>query len=172
MFNVKSKFIRKIGYYIQLAYFYSVYSKLFDPQLLKEASYTSQWIENQNYTHTELLQKAKTLVGRYAKAKMIITSRIHCALPSIGCETPVLFITSEDLRSITDTPVGGRLGGISEFFNLIEYNDKNELIIADNVNFKKINIIDSTFSFHNKKNYVPYRDALIERCKSFAKKTE
>lgn len=167
MYNVNSKFLKKLGHYFQLAYFYNSYSKLFSPDLIKGANYTSQWIENHNYTHEKLINKASQLVKRYAKAKMIITSRIHCALPSIGCETPVLFVTSSNLKSLTESPVGGRLDGLSNFFNLIEYNDRNELNISDSVNFDKPDIIDSNFSFQNKKEYISYRDDLIERCRTF-----
>lgn len=171
MFNVKCKLLKKIGYYFQLAYFYNAYSQLFSAELIKGAKYTSQWIENNDCTHEELLGKAKDLVLRYAKAKMIITSGIHCALPAIGCETPVLFVTSKELKSLTDTPVGGRLAGLSDFFNLIEYDDKNELNISDGVNFDKPDIIDLNFTFQNKKEYIPYRDELIKRCRSFVEQT-
>lgn len=50
-----------------------------------------------------------------------ITSRIHCGLLSLGCETPVSFVTSEELQSQSKTKVGGRLEGLSDLFHLVTY---------------------------------------------------
>ncbi len=42
-------------------------------------------------------EKAQELLDRYAKAKLVITSRLHCALPCLAFNTPVIFI-SHDIR--------------------------------------------------------------------------
>ena len=49
--------------------------------------------------------EAYNLMKKYAKAKVVITQRIHCALPSIAMGTPVIFFNSPGL------PGGGGSGG-------------------------------------------------------------
>lgn len=98
---------------------------------------------------------------------MVITSRIHCALPSIGCNTPVLFIMSEELKSKVKTKVGGRLGGIETFFNTIIYkNEKLHLSIDNNFHINS-NKISSSLVFSNKSTYRDYANNLIKKCKTF-----
>jgi len=41
------------------------------------------------------LKYAKELIAKYSKAKLVITSRLHCALPCIALGTPVIFIKTE-----------------------------------------------------------------------------
>jgi len=38
------------------------------------------------------MQMAKSLLERYARARLVITSRLHCALPAMTMGTPALFI--------------------------------------------------------------------------------
>ena len=54
-------------------------------------------------------------------------SRIHCALPCLGIETPVLFVTSDNLEK-GRTRGTGRLSGIEDFFHIIRYTS-NELVV-------------------------------------------
>lgn len=56
---------------------------------------------------------AESTLKKYASAKLVITSRIHCALPCIALNTPVIFIDG-GLDEATDTT---RLKGIKEYFN-------------------------------------------------------
>lgn len=166
MFNIKNKILKKVGFNLQLAYFYQSYTTLFTKELIEHAHYTAQWIKNRNKTHQELLEEADILVKRYAKAKLIITSRIHCALPSIGCETPVLFVMAKELISKNQTPVGGRLSGLSDFFHTITYTSSNKLVY-NNSSFKT-DRIGEDFKLKNKDTYLKYRDKLIEECTKFA----
>lgn len=165
MFNVKSAWVRKVGMYFQLAYFYRVYTSLFSEELLQKATYTTHWImSTSSFSDKELLARADTLIQKYSQAKLIITSRIHCALPSIGCESPVLFVTSDELYSASETKVGGRLDGLDDFFHLISYNRNHSLTPTFSLKGSKIG---AGFSIQNKPNYMPYRDALIEKCMKF-----
>ena len=108
----------------------------------------------------EKFDYAKTLVSQYAKAKLVITSRIHCALPCLGLETPVLYV--EDINQ-SETSFC-RLDGLRELFNIVSYN--NGQIKAD---FSMAaNMIDTNFKLHYKDNYKQFRDKLIEKCKEFA----
>ena len=43
-------------------------------------------------THQQRFDEAEKLLRRYAKAKLVITSRIHAALPCIALGTPVILV--------------------------------------------------------------------------------
>lgn len=180
MFNIRNKKIKKVFKYFQLAYFYRVYTSLFSKELIENAVYTTQWIdlkdgdvssklsaENKSFEDELLLSMADKLIRRYAKAKMVITSRIHCGLPSLGCETPVLFVTSEELQSQSKTKVGGRLEGLSDLFHLVTYKKNNTITLTSELQCK--DKLTSKFCFTNKDIFKKYRDSLIQRCCDFVK---
>lgn len=96
-----------------------------------------------------------------------ITSRIHCGLPSLECETPVLFVTSEELQSQSKTKVGGRLEGLYDLFHLVTYKKKNTLTLTSELQCK--DKLTSKFHFTNKDIFKKYRDSLIQRCYDFVK---
>ena len=43
---------------------------------------------------TSKLEEARTLLETYKRAKLVITSRLHCALPCLAFRTPVIFMLS------------------------------------------------------------------------------
>lgn len=45
-----------------------------------------------NLTHNQRFEIAEDLINQYAKAKLVITSRIHAALPCIALGTPVILV--------------------------------------------------------------------------------
>jgi len=71
--------------------------------------------QNINYSEKEKIELAEALLDRYAKAKLVITSRIHVALPCLGLGTPVLFVdVGYDMKNGYE-----RFDGIYQFFNVI-----------------------------------------------------
>lgn len=92
IFQLKNEFIKSTFRTIQLAYFYRVYSGLFTEELIENAIYTSQWIDRKNLNDEQLLKKVENLYQIYAHTGMVITSRIHCALPSLGA-IPLSFLS-------------------------------------------------------------------------------
>ncbi|WP_412070411.1 polysaccharide pyruvyl transferase family protein [Rubrivirga sp. IMCC43871] len=93
--------------------------KLLDPQLRERAQWIEQEPPAQTYTDGEKFEMAEGLLNRYAKAKLVITSRIHCALPCLALGTPVVFVNG--FESEVDSC---RFGGIHELFNRIDMNVK------------------------------------------------
>ncbi len=106
----------KIKNVIISARFARLYSKLFTKETLKDAEYISQ--ENSFYASlnndTKLLE-AEKLVKLYAQARLVVTKRIHCALPCLGLETPVYFLQNIDDSEISTC----RFGGLADLFNRI-----------------------------------------------------
>ncbi|TDX00980.1 polysaccharide pyruvyl transferase family protein [Dinghuibacter silviterrae] len=60
-------------------------------------------------------ERAAELIGKYARAKLVITSRLHCALPCLALGTPVLFLQSGS----EDETCFCRFEGLLELLNTI-----------------------------------------------------
>lgn len=141
--------------------FLYTYSELFDKRLLIEAEYIQH--EGEFYhkykTPEALLKKAEDLVKAYAKASCVITSRIHCALPCLGLQTPVIYINNDLQKEVSSC----RLDGLIQLFNVVHWTGK-KINTKIKVNTKKIN--KNNFPV-NGKEWEKYADDLINRCKLF-----
>lgn len=85
--------------------------------VLQAAIHINQEPPAKTYTHEEKFQMAEDLLHQYAKAKLVITSRIHCALPCLALGTPVIFING--FETYVDSC---RFDGIIDLFNRIDIN--------------------------------------------------
>ena len=144
--------------------FLRTYSQLFNEELLVSGEFVSQagtsgWPKNDK----ELLNKAELLVKEYSQAGLVVTSRIHCALPCLGMETPVLFTIAKETSEFSAC----RLGGLKDLFNVIEY---------EGGILKPKFELDGKLSLENhpenKTNWRPLALNLIARCKDFFTKLE
>ena len=86
--------------------------------------YTSQLRNPLIYSEQERIAEAKQQLKEIANAKLIITSRIHSALPAVAFETPVLFL-SDGLEHINQK---SRLEGMDCFFPILNSSDLNKWI--------------------------------------------
>lgn len=87
------RYVSKLRHWCQMTKFYAAFSIVFDKSTLLTATYISQQCPyfKDNYNSNEsLMQCADELLKKYAKAEMVVTSRIHCALPCTGMGTPVI----------------------------------------------------------------------------------
>ena len=89
-----------------------------------------KWLNNQNYyteffnqtveekisSHSEGIEKAKSMLKKIANSEIVITSRIHSALPAVAMEKKVIFI-DEGLEHINHK---SRLSGLTSFFKSIK----------------------------------------------------
>ncbi len=87
--------------------------KIFPENLLGKAIILNQDTDKKSNEEERFLQ-AEKLLERYARAKLVVTSRIHCALPCLALGTPVIFING-DLEQLTDTT---RFHGVLEYLNV------------------------------------------------------
>lgn len=97
--------------------------------------------------HREIFELAKALLQRYANAKLVITSRIHAALPCLGLGTPVILVCPYDQQ---------RFEGLAELLNYI-WTDGGKYSIS----------IDREGKVLNKADYKIYSDNLRKQCLSF-----
>lgn len=109
-----------------LTTFYREYRKFFSKETLINANYISQ---QSNYykdcfnSEEERLAEAERLVKLYSEAQLVVTSRIHCALPCLGLNTPVIYV--EDSQQSNASAC--RFGGIKDFFNILSW-DRDHLV--------------------------------------------
>lgn len=97
--------------------------------------------------------EAQSLVERYAKAKLVITTRIHCALPCLALGTPVILITRKFDKK--------RFKGLISFFNFIGKNVDGNFTINVKQDAEGFVINDDT--------HVKYRDYLVKISKAFSR---
>lgn len=154
--------------YYNAAMFYDTYRTLFDDDVIFGAEYLTHMVPVDKSDNNEtLLRKAEELVCKYSKAKLVITSRIHCGLPCLGLETPILFVLNKEMESkenMFNAP--GRFGGLINFFNLIIFKNYR-LFASEKLNIKgRINMSTMTT---NSTEWQTYRDKLISMCQKFVK---
>lgn len=102
--------------------FYREYSRFFTQETLLNAEYINQQsnsIKSPYKSEFDYLIEAEDLVKKYAKAKLVITSRIHSALPCLGLQTPVIF-TEDANQSVASRC---RLDGLRELFTILSWNN-------------------------------------------------
>ena len=105
--------------------------------------YTKHYF-NIRMTHIERFQLAKQLLDIYARAKLVISTRIHGALPCLAFNTPVIFI-----NKIYDYQ---RYTGLYELLNTIGINFQKKFSIKVNINDKGL--------VYNSKTYLKYSNQL------------
>lgn len=143
--------------------FIKMYKKVFSEDTLINACYISQesnYYNKKFRTPDELLIEAERLIKLYAKAEFVVTSRIHCALPCLGLETPVILINNREQAESSYC----RLRGIRELFNVIDWSNEG-LIPLFPLNGK----LSNKNRPENNTFWIPIADKLIEKCEKFFK---
>ena len=92
--------------------------KLFPSEIQSKAIYV-----NHRVTTNDSLQrftKGYERLKKYGSAKLVITQRIHCALPCVAMGTPVIFINSPGLPGGSSTTNSPRTGGLTQLFHTLD----------------------------------------------------
>ncbi len=92
---------------------------------------------------------AENLLDQYATARLVVTSRLHCALPCLALGTPVIFVV--------ETPGNYRLRGLCELTRHYTI----EEVLSDHADIDWRNPEPNPISINR------LRDDLIDRCSSF-----
>lgn len=134
-------------------------SQMIDEEVLAQAVYIQQELPAKTYSEEEKFVLAEELLHKYARAKLVITSRIHCALPCLALGTPVIFVNGFD--GFVDSC---RLDGLAELFNRIDV-DRSTGKISNNFNLQgKVN---SRIQLSNPLNYLALAETLKKSCRDF-----
>ena len=155
---------RKYRRYINMSLYHRLYSKIVSRKVLMGSEYISQSNAYYNHGFTSdfgRLKEAERLVRLYSRAKLVITSRIHCALPCTGLETPVIF-----LKMANDIPESAcRMGGILDFLNVVEISKKGGAKPLFSLKGK----LSAENHPENKTGWKPFAEDLKNRCCEFMK---
>ena len=152
-YNVKS--------IIKSAAFFSNYQKVFDNSIMDEIIFIKHNVKGADFESEEKkFEYAEELIHCYSNAKLVVTSRIHCALPCLGMNTPVIYIENLEQKETSAC----RLDGIKDLFNIITYRKGIMKIIFSDL--KKIYL---NTSIQNKKDFLSYQSSLHERGSEFVK---
>ena len=162
VFSSFRKFVKGIimGEFFKLGKIKKHLRQFIDDDILNNACYAEQSISAKRcYSDADKFAMAEDLLHKYARAKLVITSRIHCALPCLAMGTPVIFINGFD--NIIDSC---RFDGILELFNYINVNSKTG---AYSANFPLNGKITKDIKIKNREKHLPLAKALKEKCNQF-----
>lgn len=141
--------------------FLRLYSRVFLRDDIINAEFLTQeaeYYKTQFHSDEERLQEAERLVRLYAKARFVVTRRIHCALPCLGLNTPVVFLKRDNDSEISRC----RFGGLIDLFNVVECGPKKM-----SVKFDFTQIIGGANIPQNKELWKKYANDLNNRCIQF-----
>ena len=99
--------------------------KFFLDNQKKEIKFLSQIIDANDTSVLKREKLAYEQLYAIANSELVLTSRIHSALPSVALEVPTIFI-SDGLDHINQK---SRLGGLDKFFNIIKSKELNKISI-------------------------------------------
>ena len=132
-------------------------------RILANATYICHESSHYNILSNEMrLEEAEKLVRLYAKARFVVTGRIHCALPCLGLETPVYF-TYDNAWNEASTC---RFGGLLELLHVINVTPNR---IRADFDFPANFPIDLVA---NKDSWKPLAKRMTEKCRDFFARTE
>lgn len=97
-------------------------------------------------------KRVEEILMEYQKAHMVITTKLHCTLPCIALETPVLLLYQDKHE--------GRMATFKEYANYI---NRSDFLNAD---------IDIEHPKKNPNTYKKIRESLIASCEKFVKEVE
>jgi hypothetical protein len=142
--------------------------QIIPPDVLQKAENITQVVPK-GTSKKKKFEIAEETLKKYASAKLVITSRIHCALPCVALNIPVIFIDG-GLDHATDQT---RLKGISEYFNTYSiFSVVNQYRgylheLFSNIEFKNPLKIDWNNPQKNPTKHLKIAESLREKCRSF-----
>jgi Polysaccharide pyruvyl transferase len=133
---------------------------LFTDSILNQSMFVTHKY-SQRESHERRFQRAEELLRLYSTARLVVTSRIHCALPCLAFGTPVLFVD----YGFEDHLESSRLNGIIDLMNVI-YIDRHGNR-HEKCNFKVPNKIDHNTEFCNPNYHLETVAKLKTTCDAF-----
>ena len=165
-----SRISKRLDNILLCASFYDAYSKSFSDDILMNAKFVNHRISIIGMTEDDIFEYTRNLIKDYAKAKLVVTSRLHCALPCLGIETPVVFVTSDSLEK-GELRGAGRLTGNLELLNHAKLSNNGVYLVSDTLKEVSVNgKLTSVKIAPNPEDYKTYRDRLMEKVNSFIRK--
>jgi len=104
--------------------------------------------------HQKRLNYAQDLIAKYSVAKLVITSRLHCALPCLALGTPVLFIKPRF--------------DVSRFDGLIDLLCQDNIYTIEDI-YNSKSEIDLKPGINNQNKIQELAESLARRCEEFVR---
>ena len=101
-------------------------------------------------------QLVEEYLTAYQNASFVITTKLHCALPCLALGTPVLLLKNSSLYDLK------RFAGLDEFLHVSD----SESFLSGKCSWNPTN------PPQNSNDYLPYREALIQKCTGFVHECE
>ncbi|MDE5418644.1 polysaccharide pyruvyl transferase family protein [Labilibaculum sp. DW002] len=136
-------------------------NKLFPKDIRKKAKYIIQERSLKKFTHDERFDVATDFLKQLANAKLVVTSRLHTALPCLAFGTPVIFIDGKLSRKFDSSRLSSYTDSMLNTINMNEIQQKSSEELHEMIN---------KYSQGNPNTYLRYRNELIERVQKFINK--
>lgn len=153
--------------------FYNTYSKVFTNDVLLNAKYLTHNLPQSLFKDDDdKMRYARDLIQEYGKARLVVTSRLHCALPCVGMETPVVFVNSEKLeKGVSRNGSSGRFRGLLDLMNTVYC--RNQEIYANDKYMQSVlkDRISNKTKILNPNNFNVIKDELILKVNKWIKES-
>jgi hypothetical protein len=117
------------------ALFVGIYGQFLSDRLIRNAEWRTHLFRRSLFTTEESVREhVRATLSVYAGSAMVITSRIHAALPCLGMGTPVLFVSGDDGN--------GRFQGLVERFSRIRLDNSGRAHMGDVAGVARSGVID------------------------------
>ncbi|WP_372752554.1 polysaccharide pyruvyl transferase family protein [Labilibaculum sp.] len=132
--------------------------KLFPETIQQKAKYIIQERSLKKYTHEERFDVATDFLKQLANAKLVVTSRLHTALPCLAFGTPVIFIDGQLSRKFDSSRLSSYTKSMLNTINMEEIQQKSS---------NELHEIINKYRQGNPNAHLKYRTELIERVQKF-----
>lgn len=136
-----------------------ILKEFFTKELLEQAIHIPQMTSTIGIEDS--FSKANQFLLRLSRAKLVITSRIHTALPCLAMGTPVIFLNGGFSNEMNNC----RFEGLIDFFHTIDVDKKGK----GKASFEMENKIGVDFKLKNKQLHLPFAESIKNRCEDFIK---
>lgn len=135
-----------------------ILKKIFPQSILNKATFIVQERSLKKYTHEERFDIATDFLKKLANAKLVVTSRLHTALPCLAFGTPVIFIDGKLSRKFDTSRLSSYTESMLNTIGMEEIQQKSREELHNLVN---------KFAKGNPDSYLKFRNDLIKRVNEF-----
>ncbi len=133
-------------------------NKLFPENIRKNAKYAIQERSLQKYSHEERFDVATDFLKQLANAKLVVTSRLHTALPCLAFGTPVIFVDGQLSRKFDTSRLSSYTETMLNTISMKEIQQKSSAELHEMVN---------RYAQGNPEKHLKYRNDLINSVQKF-----
>ena len=142
---------------LSAAAYYAQYRTIVDESILLNSEYETHILKESEFRNEQQkIDRTRELLKLYSSAQLVLTSRIHCALPCLAMETPVIYIENVN-KKISDAC---RLDGIIELLSVVKYNS-GKLVLGHDMGKR----ITAKTVIINKIKHKSISEILVQQCK-------